>query len=65
MAADGIIKMLCRLMLGIAALLTPVHAMAQADYAREQRWADENTPAIVVGDPKQLELKTGRKLLAI
>ena len=46
-------------------LLAPALALAQADYAREQRWADEVTPAIVVGDPVRLELKSGRKFLAI
>ncbi len=38
---------------------------AQADYAREQRWADEITPTILVGDPVQLALPAGRKFLAI
>lgn len=38
---------------------------AQADYAREKRWADEITPAILVGDPVQFELKSGHKFLAI
>ncbi|MDP2239827.1 MAG: DUF3530 family protein [Burkholderiales bacterium] len=38
---------------------------AQADYAREQRWADEITPAILVGDPVLLELDSSRKFLAI
>jgi len=47
------------------ALLAPAIAVAQADYAREQRWADEITPAIVVGDPVHLELKSGRKFLAV
>jgi hypothetical protein len=39
------------------------HAFAQADYAREQRWASEITPAILVGDPVQLALPAGRKFL--
>jgi predicted alpha/beta-hydrolase family hydrolase len=38
---------------------------AQADYAREKRWAEEITPAILVGDPVYLELKSGHKFLAI
>lgn len=38
---------------------------ARADYAREQRWADEITPAILVGDPVQLALPEGRKFLGI
>lgn len=40
-------------------------ALAQADYAREKRWAGEITPAILVGDPVYLELKAGHKFLAI
>ena len=35
------------------------------DYAREKRWADEITPAILVGDPIYLALKSGHKFLAI
>ena len=46
-------------------LLTSCTAFAQADYAREQRWADEITPAILVGDPVQLALPSGRKFLGI
>jgi hypothetical protein len=34
-----------------ALLLAPALAFAQADYAREKRWAEEITPAIVIGDP--------------
>jgi dienelactone hydrolase len=46
-------------------LLAPALSFAQADYAREKRWADEITPAILVGDPVYLTLKSGRKFLAI
>ena len=46
-------------------LLAPALSFAQPDYAREQRWADEITPAILVGDPVYLTLKSGRKFLAI
>lgn len=46
-------------------LLAPGLALAQADYAREKRWADEITPSIVVGDPVYLELGSGRKFLAL
>lgn len=42
-----------------------LNAWAAADYAREQRWADEITPAILVGDPIRLALPSGRKFLAI
>jgi hypothetical protein len=49
----------------VLALLAPVLAQAQADYAREKRWADEITPAILVGDPVHLALKSGHKFLAI
>ena len=48
-----------------ALLLAPALSLAQADYAREKRWADEITPAILVGDPVQLELGSGRRFLAI
>ncbi len=40
-------------------------AHAQADYAREQRWADEVVPGIVVGDAVRLALNSGREFLAI
>ena len=46
-------------------LLAPALSFAQADYTREKRWADEITPAILVGDPVYLTLKSGRKFLAI
>jgi pimeloyl-ACP methyl ester carboxylesterase len=46
-------------------LLGPAQAFAQADYAREKRWAVEITPGIVVGDPVWIEHKPGRKFLAI
>ena len=45
--------------------MSPIHAWTQADYAREKRWADEIVPAMVVGDALRLELKSGRKVLAI
>lgn len=48
-----------------AMLLAPALASAQADYAREKRWADEITPAILVGDPVYLTLESGHKFLAI
>ena len=46
-------------------LLAPALAIAQADYARERRWAEEITPSIVVGDPVYLVLGSGRKFLAL
>jgi pimeloyl-ACP methyl ester carboxylesterase len=39
--------------------------MAAPDYAREKRWADEITPALVVGDAVYLTQKSGHKVLAI
>jgi pimeloyl-ACP methyl ester carboxylesterase len=48
------------LLLGAATL-----ACAQADYAREKRWADEITPALVVGDAVYLTQPSGHKFLAI
>ena len=49
----------------LLALAMPAHAQTQPDYAREKRWADEITPAILVGDPVQLELASGRRFLGI
>lgn len=62
---NRLIRLLSRTLFGIAALLGLSHALAQADYAREKRWADEITPAILVGNPVYLELKSGHKFLAI
>ena len=45
--------------------LSSLAALAQADYAREQRWAAEITPAILVGDPVQLATSGGRKFLGL
>jgi pimeloyl-ACP methyl ester carboxylesterase len=45
--------------------LVSISAFAASDYAREQRWADEITPAIVVGDPLYLTQKNGHKFLGI
>ena len=46
-------------------LVLPASGFAQPDYAREKRWADEITPAILVGDPLFLPLKSGHKFLAL
>jgi pimeloyl-ACP methyl ester carboxylesterase len=46
-------------------LLAPALALAQADYAREKRLAEEIIREIVVGEPVELEVKSGRKFLAI
>lgn len=54
-----------RLLLCGAALLAAQLAFAQADYAREKRWADEIAPAILVGDPVYLAQKNGHKFLAL
>ena len=49
----------------LATMLFSTVCTAQADYAREQRWADEIAPALVVGEAFHLELKSGRRFLAI
>lgn len=57
-----------RLFFALLLALASFHSFAQAaqpDYAREQRWAAEITPAILVGDPVQLVLPEGRKFLGI
>lgn len=54
-----------RTLFALLLALTSIHAFAQADYVREQRWADEITPAILVGDPVQLALPSGRRFLGL
>lgn len=50
----------------LAVALFAANALAAApDYAREKRWADEITPALVVGDAVYLAQKSGHKFLAI
>lgn len=47
-------------------LLSLAAAFAQAsDYAREQKWADEVTPGVVVGDPVYLEQANAHKFLTL
>ena len=40
-------------------------SFAASDYAREKKWADEITPAIVVGEPVYLQQKNKHKFLAL
>ncbi len=46
-------------------LFASAACLAQADYSREKRWADEITPGLVVGDAVYLAQKSGHKFLAI
>jgi len=46
-------------------LFASAACLAQADYARERRWADEITPGLVAGDAVYLAQKSGHKFLAI
>ena len=54
-----------RIWLAVLLAAASFNIFAQPDYAREQRWANEITPAILVGDPVQLALPSGRKFLGI
>ena len=49
---------LATLMLGGCAGIAP-------DHAREQRWADEVVPGLVVGDAVRIETAAGRRFLGI
>ena len=40
-------------------------ACGAPDYAREQRWADEIIPSLVVGEAVYLAQKNGHKFLAL
>jgi pimeloyl-ACP methyl ester carboxylesterase len=46
-------------------LLASIPALAAPDYAREQRWDEQVSPAIVVGDPLYLKQQNGHKFLGI
>ena len=46
-------------------LLIAVELAHGSDYAREQKWADEITPNLVVGHALYLEGRAGRKVLAL
>ena len=52
-----------RMLATILLLLVSQFTFAGADYARENKWADEIIPGIVVGDPVFLELKQGHIFL--
>jgi predicted alpha/beta-hydrolase family hydrolase len=54
-----------RFLFAVAMLATSLTSYAQADYAREKRWADEITPGIIVGDRVDLQLPSGQRFLAI
>ena len=58
-------RIFCCRSFALALLLVAASACAQPDYAREQRWADEITPRLVVGDAVTLMQKSGHKLLAL
>jgi pimeloyl-ACP methyl ester carboxylesterase len=58
-----LMRLLPLLLLLLAATLA--QAQPQPDYAREQRWAEEITPGLVVGDAVYLTQKSGHKFLAI
>lgn len=57
------IKAINRVMLAL--LFISTQAVAAPDYAREQRWADEVEPGIVVGDALYLTQKNGHRFLGI
>lgn len=54
-----------RLLAALALATLAAGAAAKSDYAREQKWAEEITPGIVVGDPLYLTDAGGRKFLTI
>ena len=54
-----------RQLIAVLTLLATATCYAQADYAREKRWADEITPGLVVGDAVYLTQKSGHKFLAL
>lgn len=63
--AEALASLARRAAVFFSVLLLAPACFAQADYAREKRWADEITPAILVGAPVYVELKSRRNFLAI
>jgi pimeloyl-ACP methyl ester carboxylesterase len=49
----------------VAAAACIAHAACAQDAAREQRWAEQVVPNVVVGDAVWLELRPGRKFLGL
>jgi hypothetical protein len=54
-----------RIVILLLTLLAAIQSVYATDYAREQRWADEILPAILDGDPVQLEQGDGHKFLGL
>lgn len=54
-----------RLLTALLMLFAGAACFAQADYAREKRWADEITPGVVVGEEVYLKYSAGQKFLAL
>ena len=49
----------------LAVLLAAALPAAAQDYEREKRWAAQVVPNVVVGDPVQVKLPTGREFLGL
>ncbi|TMG83760.1 MAG: DUF3530 family protein [Betaproteobacteria bacterium] len=60
MAGNG----LCKLALAAFATVTSAQSLSP-DYAREERWAREIEPSVVVGEPVYLALPSQRRVLAL
>lgn len=58
-------RILTSILLCLVTLFSYSNVLANADYAREKKWADEITPGIVVGDPVYLKLQQGRPFLGL
>jgi pimeloyl-ACP methyl ester carboxylesterase len=58
-------RILTAMLLCFVSILIHPSVLANADYAREKKWADEITPGIVVGDPVYLQLQQGHRFLTL
>jgi predicted alpha/beta-hydrolase family hydrolase len=54
-----------RTLVTLLALCLSLAAQAASDYAREQKWADEVLPSVLVGDPVYLQQANGHKFLGL
>jgi len=58
------VRIILSMFLCFATVFIHPNVLANAEYAREKKWADEITPGIVVGDPVYLQLQ-GRSFLTL
>ena len=54
-----------RLFIALAGLMMAIQVMAAPDYAREERWAQEVIPGLIIGEPVYLTQKNQHRFLGL